>query len=94
MRRILVRLGEDATFTHGTAQGSSVRGVFTSPYMLLPAGLDAGFAAEQPRFAAMSSDLAGVALSDTITRGTQQYRITNIEPQDPAGVTVLALQEA
>lgn len=93
MRRILVRLGEDATFTHGTA-ASSVRGMYTEPYAVLPAGLDAPFAASEPRFAAMTEDLPSVAQGDTITRGTVQYRIVDVRPDDPSGVTVLQLHKA
>lgn len=91
--RILARLGEDATFTHGTAQ-STVTGIFVSPFAHLPAGLPAGFAASEPRFAAMTADLPSVALDDTITRGTVGYKVKDIEPDDPSGVTVLVLQKS
>jgi len=93
MRRILFHLGEDATFTHGTT-ATTVTGLYLAPYAVLPGGLDAGFAMSEPRFAAMTSDLTSVALADTITRGTVGYTITDIQPDDPAGLTVLALQKA
>lgn len=88
-----MQLGEDATFTHGTA-ASSVRGFYSEPYTVLPAGLDAGFGASEPRFAAMTADLPSVALADTITRGSVQYTIVEVQPEDPSGVTVLRLQKA
>jgi hypothetical protein len=94
MRRILSRLGEDATFTHGSAQTSSVKGIFVSPYSQMPAGLPAGFASSEPRFAAMTEDLPSVEQQDTITRGTVDYKITDIQPDDPSGVTMLVLQKA
>lgn len=93
MRRILAHLGEDATFTHGTA-ASSVRGVYSAPYAALPGGVDVGFAASEPRFSAMTADLDSVAQGDTITRGTVQYSIVDVQPDDPSGLTVLQLRKA
>jgi len=95
MRRILARLGEDATFTHGTSAGSSVRGVFAAPYAVLPGGMgDAGFESSLPRFAVMAEDITDVAQGDTITRGSVDYEITAVQPDDPSGVTVLVLQQS
>jgi len=94
MRRILARLGEDATFTHGTSQPSSVRGMFVASYQALPAGIDMGFASSEPRFAAMTADLPSVAQADTLVRGGITYRVVDIQPDDPSGLTVLQLQKS
>lgn len=90
MARILSRLGEDATFTHGTAQ-STVTGIFTSPYERLSLG-GLEVSSELPTFAAMASDLPSVAKGDTLTRGTAQYTIEDVHPDDPSGITVLDLR--
>lgn len=67
--------------------------------------MDAGFASSEPRFAAMTADLPSVAQGDTIVLaalldGTVQIRaagthnIVDIQPDDPAGITVLQLHKA
>lgn len=93
MRRILVHLGEDATYTHGTVS-ATVRGMYLAPYAALPGGIDMGFSVSEPRFAAMTTDLASVALGDSITRGTTQYSIVEVRPDDPSGLTVLHVRKA
>jgi len=104
MRRILARLGEDATFTHGTSQPSSVRGVFAAPGVVLPGGFDAGFDASEPRFGAPTADLPSVAIDDTLAigavldgttqiRAATTYKIVDIKPDDPCGLTYLQLQK-
>lgn len=90
MTRILARLGEDATFTHGTAQ-SAVTGIFTSPYERLSLGA-LEVSSELPTFAAMASDLPSVAKGDSLTRGTTQYTIEDVRADDPSGITVLELR--
>lgn len=103
MRRILARLGEDATFTHGTAQ-SSVRGVFAAPGVVLPGGVEAGFDMNEPRFGGPTADLPSVTIGDTLALGalldgTTQiraavtYNIVDIKPDDPCGLTYLQLQK-
>lgn len=90
MRRVLVRLGEAATFTHGTAQ-TAVTGVFTSPYERLSLG-GLEVSSSLPTFAAMADDLPSVAKGDSITRGTAQYTVEDVRADDPSGVTVLDLR--
>ena len=92
--RILSRLGEDATFTHAGSSAASVRGMFTAPYERLPSGLDGGFDASLPRFAALTADLPGAAQNDTLARGGVTYTIVDVQHDDPGGFTVLQLRES
>jgi hypothetical protein len=103
LRRVIAHplLGDDATFTHGTSQASSVKGRFAAPYQLLPNGLDTGFASSEPRFCAMSADIPSAAAGDTLAvlpviegvRGTVNYTIVGLEPDAFGGFTVLQLQK-
>lgn len=94
LRRVFFHLGEDASFTHGTAAAVEVSGIYLAPYAVLPAGLESGFESSVPRFAAMTEDLPSVAQGDVITRGTNDFEIVAVEPNDPGGYTVLQLQES
>lgn len=90
MRRVLTRLGEDVTFTHG-GTSSTVRGVFFMPYQAADLGFT-GITGSNPQFAGMSADLPSVASGDTITRGLTAYTVKVKRPDVIAGVTVLELQ--
>lgn len=92
MRRILSRLGEDATFTHAGGSPVSVRGVFVAPHNAIAfAGLEVS--STLPRFAAMSADLASVAVDDTLAIGADSYTVRDVQPDRTSGVTVLELEE-
>ena len=91
IRRILVRLGEDATVT-GTSGSASVRGLFLQPYQQLNLGIDAGMDATSPRFVAITGDLPTAPSAVVTTRGTHSVKSEN--PDDPGGFTVLHLFEA
>jgi hypothetical protein len=88
--RILARMGEDVTFTHGGTP-STVRGVFFMPYQAAQVGI-AGVTGTNPHFAGMSAELPSVAVGDTITRGAVVYTIKVKKADAPGGFTVLELQ--
>jgi hypothetical protein len=92
MGRILARLGEDVSFTHGVGSPVTVRGLFLAPYQSASFGGDLAIASSNPRFAALSSDLPIVAKGDTITRGAIVYKVLAPQADDPSGVTVLELE--
>ena len=103
LRRIIAHpsQGDDATFTHGTAQASSVKGRFAAPYIALPAGIDSGFSSNEPRFAAMTGDVPAVEEGDALTllpiidgtTGTVNYTIVGIEKDELGGYSVLQLRK-
>jgi hypothetical protein len=94
VRRVLAILGEDASYSHAGGGGVTVHGMFLAPYQSAVLG-DVAIAGSNPRFAAMSADLALVAVNDTITRGGVTYTVVPpIEADDPSGLTVLQLQKA
>ena len=89
---VLSSLGEDVTFTHGTGSPATIRGVFQNPYQAGSLG-PVGVTGANPTFAALTSDLAGVAVGDTITRGGIAYKVRVVQPEDPGGFTVLELRK-
>lgn len=68
---------------------------------MLPAGLETGFASNEPRFCAMTADLPSVAEGDSLTllpvvegtTGTVNYTIVGMEADVAGGFTVLQLQK-
>lgn len=88
MRGILVQLGEDVTYTHGTGSPVTVRGMFLAPYEQI-----FGVAGSGPRFAAMTEDVPTLVSGDTLARGAISYRIKNPQPDDPGGIIVMELEK-
>lgn len=94
MRRILSNLGEDATFTHGTGQASSVRGLYLSPYAeILPGGFGSGIDVTKPHFAVMTADVPLVTQGDTIICSGGTFDVVTPEADAPSGITVLRLEK-
>lgn len=91
MRRILARLGEDATFTPAGGDPATVKGVFTAPHVEVQLGALA-VSSSKPTFAAMSEDLPGVSDGDTLLRAGIAYMVRVVRLDDPSGVTVLELE--
>lgn len=91
MRRVLSKLGEDVSFTHGGGSPATVRGVFFMPYQAADLGL-VGVTGNNPHFAAMTADLPSVVVGDTITRSSVVYTIKVKRADAIAGSTVLELQ--
>lgn len=92
MRRILARLGEDVTWTHGGSP-ATVRGLFLGPHREVSLGDQVIVAGEDPMFAAMATDLPGLAGGDTILRGGTTYTVKPaLEPDPVSGVTVMQLE--
>ena len=92
IRRILVQLGEDATFTHGAGTPATVRGIFVSPYHEISLA-GAVIAGSSSRFVVMTEDVPNVAIDDTLMRGSVSYKIKCPESDDPGGYTVLGLEK-
>jgi len=86
-RRILVRLGEDATVIGATTV--TARGIYSAPYQRLGLGIDGGIASSNPRFTAMTADLPATPTAVVTSRGT--HNISDIQPDDPGGLTVFEL---
>lgn len=93
MGRILARLGEDVSYTHAGGSPVTVRGMYLAPYQSAPLGGDVILASSNPRFVALTSGLPLVKKGDTITRGAVVYTVIVPQPDVPAGLTVLELQE-
>lgn len=93
MRRIVAHplAGDDATFTHGTGQPSSVKGRFFQPYIEVLPGFGGGIDASKPHFAAMSADLPSVAQGDVLVLSFGTYQVQDVQPDDPSGITLLQL---
>lgn len=95
MQRILLRLGEDAVCTPVAGAARTVRGMFLKPFE----GLDGGMVeSSAPRFAGMTSDAAGLTshVGDmdhgaTVVYGGTTYTVAGVEPDSPAGMTLLRL---
>lgn len=96
MRRIVAHplAGDDATFTHGTGQPSSLKGRFFSPYIeLLPGIGGGGIDVSKPRFAAMAADVPSVVQGDVVVLTFGTYNVVDVQPDDPSGITLLELQK-
>ena len=96
MRRIVAHplVGDDATFTHGTSQPSSVKGRFFAPYVeVLVGGFGSGIDATRPHFAAMTADLPSVTQGDLVVVTSGTYKIADVQPDDANGITLLQLEK-
>jgi hypothetical protein len=93
MRRIIARLGEDATVTPAAGGGTfTVRGIYSAPYaVMLDGAALPGIASDKPRFGVMTADLGAAAVGDQLTRAGTDYLIAAAEPDEPSGLTVLQL---
>ncbi len=92
MRRILTRLGEDATLVRGTGTPTTVRGLYIAPYAVIDIG-PGGVNGSNPQFAFMSSDFA-VAKGDILTRSGVTFTVVVKQPDDPSGITLAELKRA
>lgn len=93
MRRIPARMGEDATMTPAAGGAAvSLRIVYTAPYVEALGGPQPGIAASVPRALAMLSDIPDVKVNDTLARGTSEYRIVGVEPDEPSDTVMLQLE--
>ena len=92
MRRILTRLGEDATLVRGTGQPTAVRGMYIAPYAVIDVG-PGGVNGSNPQFAFMSADFA-VLKGDIVTRAGTQFTVVVRQPDDPSGITLCELRKA
>lgn len=92
--RIFARLGEDATLTPVAGTAATVRGIYTAPYAVLPAGLDGGMPASIPRFAALTTDLGTVAQGDVLVCSGGTFNVAEVQPDAPGGFSVLQLEDA
>lgn len=93
MRRILSKLGEDVTFTHGAGSPTTVRGVFLNPYLAAQLG-DVGFTGTDPVFSTMSLDIGAVSVGDVLARGATTFKVKAARPDDPSGIVHLELKRA
>jgi hypothetical protein len=89
--RIIARLGEDVTFTHGIGSPVTVRGLFLNPFQDITLG-GTIIAGSTPRLVAMTADLPSVAIDDTIGRASAIYKIKNTDDDDPGGFTIFKLE--
>lgn len=94
IRRILARLGEDATFTHAGGSPASVRGLFTQPYAQVDLAGSVIVAGSNPVFVTMSADVPLVASGDTLVRGAVTFNVVGVEPDVVGGFVVLQLEVA
>lgn len=93
VRRILQQLGEDVAYIHyGGGGPATVRGMFLNPSRAADLGV-VGVTGTDPVFAGMASDLPLVAVNDTIQRGSVNYRVRVVRPDDPSGLTILELKK-
>jgi hypothetical protein len=91
MIRVLSVLGEDAVFTHATANPVTVRGVFFMPYQAADLGFS-GVTGTNPMFAVMASAVGTIAVDDLLVRAGVTYKVRVRRPDDPSGITVLDLK--
>ncbi len=92
-RRILSRLGEDATWTPSGGTATPVRGVFSSPFVNADlGGVQVG--GDRPRFSVMSADMASVARGDALAVHGGSFLVASIERDAGCGETVLNLEVA
>lgn len=81
-RRILARLGEDATYTPpGGGSTSTVRGIFQRPYVE-----SQGMEASAPTFACMSSDVPTLAEGALFAVRGVTYKVRRPEPDPLSGL--------
>lgn len=93
-RRILARLGEDATLTpQGGGMPIAVRGVFARAYAESSIG-QLGVADTVPTFGAIHADIPNVAAGDQLVVHGTTFIVRGVEPNLPAGLVVLRLQES
>ena len=96
MRRILARLGEDATYRpFGGGSPSTVRGMYLAPFQNANFGDVALIGTSDPQFSGMSADMPAVARGDTLEYPAGSgmiYKVRNVEPNAPSGLAVLQLE--
>jgi hypothetical protein len=88
-RRVIARLGEDATYTpQGGGQSSTVRGIYLQPFTP-----SLGMEASEPTFACISTDAPALAHGATLLiRGTT-FTVIELEPDPLLGTTVAILRK-
>jgi hypothetical protein len=90
MRRILERLGQDATYTPTGGGGSStVRGLFLQPYQEV-AGI---VGSSDPSFACMLADVETIKGGATFLIGVVTWRVKPSPEKDPVSGVVVARLE-
>jgi hypothetical protein len=88
-RRILERLGEDATYTPKSGGASStVRGVFQKPYHQ---ALDL-IESSSPTFGCMAEDVPNLAHGDTFVIGGATYKAQGTERDPVSGLVNIRLE--
>ena len=92
-RRILARLGENATWTPSGGAATLVRGVFASPFSNVDlGGLRIG--GELPTFRIMSADVATIATGDALSVHGGSYLVAGVERDLGSDETLLRLEAA
>lgn len=88
-RRIVTRLGEDATYTPSGGGGSStVRGIYQQPYSeaLMMEG-------SAPTFSCMSSDVPTLKHGATFALRSLTFKVTRVEPDPLSGLVLATLEK-
>jgi hypothetical protein len=87
MRRILTRLGEDATYTpSGGGASSTVRGIFQNPYR---DALEMGSSA--PTFGCMAADVPTISRNATFVIRGVTYKVNMPEADPVSGLVTSTL---
>ena len=89
MRRILARLGEDATFAHAGGEPETARVVFISPY----ARVFDIVSSSNPQIALIDVDVTVVDQGDTFILRSYLYTVKEVKPDPVSGVTVCELEQ-
>jgi hypothetical protein len=93
LRRILSRLGEDATFTPAGGEAATVKGIYTEAHRAMSFG-PIEVSSSYPTFGVMTEDVPGVARGDALTVSGTAYTVRDVQADEPGGVTVLELEVA
>lgn len=89
MRRILVRLGQDVTYTPSGGGSSTVRGIYLRPYQEVLELVGTS----DPSFACMQADVAAIAEGDTFVISGTTFKVKGAPEPDPVSGLVVAKLE-
>lgn len=88
-RRILARIGEDATYTpSGGGASSTVRGAFQQPYHEA-----LGMEGSAPTFSCMAVDVPGIKHGATFALRSVTFKVVGTEPDPVSGLVMLRLEK-
>lgn len=90
VRRVIARIGEDATYTPPGGGGTStVRGVYQQPYRLALDIVDSS----SPTFAVIQADVPTFGRGALLLLRAVNFKVVSVEPDPVSGLTIGKLEK-